>query len=191
MISTTFQKNSLNQYQSYQKMRQQLISASNEILHHSKQAIFSLHRNDRSAAKKLLAQNLKQIKALQKGLLVKHPELSQQGAYLAALEEFMEAQLFLDVISKKELDQLSGVEIPVDQYIGGLCDMTGELVRQATLLATEQQFDTVEYYYEIVGEVIGFLIKFNLTGHLRQKFDDAKRNLKRLEGIRYDISLRG
>ena len=36
----------------------------------------------------------------------------------------------------------------------------------------------------------GFMLKLYMTGHGRQKFDDAKRNLKRLEGILYDISIR-
>ena len=33
-------------------------------------------------------------------------------------------------------------------------------------------------------------IEFDLVSHLRQKYDDAKRNLKRMESIMYDISLR-
>ncbi len=177
-------------YQSHQDMRHQLIQQSNAALRSSKQAIFSLHRDDLSAAKQLLADVERTFLALQKGLLKKHPQLKQQGAYLAALEEFVEASLLYQVFTAGSIGPIAKVEIGADQYIGGLCDLTGELTRQAVLKATEQDYETVEQYYSLVEETVGALLQFDLVSHLRQKYDDAKRNLKRLEGIRYDISLR-
>ena len=35
-----------------------------------------------------------------------------------------------------------------------------------------------------------FLLQMDLTGHLRTKVDQAKQHVKKLEEIRYDLSLR-
>jgi predicted translin family RNA/ssDNA-binding protein len=71
-----------------------------------------------------------------------------------------------------------------------LADLTGELVRQAVLQSTRKSYQNIEKYREISEEIVGFMLKLYLTGSSRQKFDEAKRNLKRLEEILYDLSLR-
>jgi hypothetical protein len=39
--------------------------------------------------------------------------------------------------------------------------------------------------------VVENLLRLDLTGYLRQKFDQAKKNLRQLEQILYDLRLRG
>ena len=76
-------------------------------------------------------------------------------------------------------------------YLSAVCDLTGELVRKAVNQATKRKFKEVEKYRDTVEEIIGELIKLNMNnGHLRSKFDDAKRNLRRLEEMLYDIRIK-
>lgn len=178
------------QYQTHRTMRHKLIQESNAVLREAKQAIFSLHRLDKVKARKQLDGVKKSFQNLQKDLLKKQPELKLQGAYLAAIEEYVEAELFYQAMTIGKVSEIKGLDIGADQYLGGLSDLTGELTRQAVLRATEQDYETVEKYFNITQEVVGAMIQFDLVGHQRQKYDDAKRNLKRLESIRYDISLR-
>ena len=77
-----------------------------------------------------------------------------------------------------------------DLVIGGLSDFTGELSRQAVLKATEGDAKTVEKVFLTVRDVIEFLLKMNLTGSLRTKFDQAKHNLRKIEEVRYESSRR-
>ena len=60
----------------------------------------------------------------------------------------------------------------------------------AVLKATERQLKDVEKIYTTVSDVVRHLAEADLTGQARQKFDEAKRNLKRVEEIRYELSLR-
>jgi predicted translin family RNA/ssDNA-binding protein len=190
MLNKTFQKALLKEYQERQQQRHELISVANDALRQSKQAIFSLHRLDMAAARKQLDAVNKTFVQLQKTMLKKNRQLAQQGAYLASVEEYLEAELFYQAMNGQPISAIKNLELGVDQYIGALSDLTGELTRQAVLRATDKDYETVKRYTQIVEEVIGALIEFDLVSHLRQKYDDAKRNLKRLEGIQYDISLR-
>lgn len=190
MLDTKTMQKLKSDYKMHRDMRHNLIGSSNDLLKLAKQAIFTLHRNDFAVAKKTLDEIKKGLQKLQKGLFKKHPQLRLQGAYLAAVEEYVEAELFYQALTAKKIQMIKGVEIGAEQYIGGICDMTGELGRRAVIKATEKEFDEVEKYTRIVEEVTGILLQFDLVGQYRQKYDDVKRNLKRLEGIRYDISLR-
>lgn len=190
MLEKSLHKSLLKDYQTHQDQRHQLIGRSNSALRKSKQAIFHLHRGSVKKARATLDAVKKEFQNIEKTMLKKHPSLKQQGAYLAALEEFVEAELFYQALKSGKLTEIKGVYIPAEQYIGGISDMTGELTRQSVLKASEKKFNEVQKFAEIVESVVGALIEFDLTGSLRQKYDDAKRNLKRIESVLYDISLR-
>ncbi|MBI4122080.1 MAG: hypothetical protein HY461_02005 [Parcubacteria group bacterium] len=190
MLHKPFHKTLLKEYQGQQQQRHELIASANNALRSAKQAIFSLHRGDNTAARRQLDEVHKSFIQLQKTTLKGNPQLAQQGAYLAAIEEYLEAELFYQALMRKPLTAVKGLAAGVESYLGALSDLTGELTRQAVLRATGKDFKTVAYYADVVEEVVGALIEFDLTSHLRQKYDDAKRNLKRIESIRYDISLR-
>lgn len=190
MLNKTLQARLKKEYQTHRSMRHKLIETSNTALRNAKQAIFSLHRGDEKKSRQQLDSVKKTFQQLQKGLLKKHPQLQLQGAYLAALEEYVEAELFYQAVTKGKVSEIKGVVIGAEQYLGGMSDLTGELTRQAVLRATEGDYKTLERFFKITEEVVGALIQFDLVGQLRQKYDDAKRNLKRLEAMRYDISLR-
>jgi translin len=191
MIDKKFLQKLLAAYRGHQSMRHDVIARSNEALRFAKQAIFRLHRADHKGSREQLDQVKKLLATLQKQLLKKHPELMHQGAYLAALEEYAEAELFYGAMVQGKVAEIKGIQIAAEQYLAALADLTGELTRQAVLKATERDHATVEKYFRITEELVGGLIQFDLVGVLRQKYDDAKRNLKRLESVRYDMSLRG
>lgn len=190
MLNKSLQTALLKQYQSHNAQRHKLIAQANDALRASKQAIFSLHRDDAKNARKQLDAVNKQFVHIQKTVLKTNPELKLQGAYLAALEEYLEAELFYQAMSGNDLAIIKNLDIRVDQYLAALCDLTGELTRQAVLRATAKDAQAVSRYHALTESLIGMLIQFDLVGGLRQKYDDAKRNLKRLESVRYDLSLR-
>lgn len=190
MLNKTVQARLLKEYHNHTAMRHKLIQQANDALRAAKQAIFSLHRNDDKAARKQLDSVNKDLAAIAKTVLKSNPELRNQGAYLAALEEYLEAELFYQAMQGQDLQFIENLDIRADQYIGALSDLTGELTRQAVLRATDKDYEAVNRYHALAESIIGMLIQFDLVSNLRQKYDDAKRNLKRLESIKYDISLR-
>jgi len=116
--------------------------------------------------------------------------LDYEGAYLAAMEEYVEAKLFHQYLKNGKISAITGLKIDCDSYLGGLCDFTGELVRKAIYLATKHRYKEVEACAQAIEAVMGELIQFNLLGPLRPKFDQAKNNLRKIEEIMYDLEIK-
>ncbi|MBI4135396.1 hypothetical protein HY477_01535 [Candidatus Uhrbacteria bacterium] len=177
------------EYDTYESARRELIGISNTALSKAKQAIFALHRDDMSAADALLQEVEHTFGNLEKQFKVL-PELRYEGAYRAALEEYVEGKLFYEWMRMGKVMELKGMRIDADSYLAGLSDLTGELTRKAVQRATQGRTQEVEKLAEVVRDVVEQLIKFDLTGYLRTKYDQAKQNLRRVEEVLYDIKMR-
>ncbi|MBU1131029.1 hypothetical protein KJ840_02755 [Patescibacteria group bacterium] len=189
MIKKSFLSKIKKDLELYQKERNEIIGESRRILQKSKTAIFALHRLDEKQAK----ENIKEAESLLKKLnrtYNKNNRLRFEGSYKAAMEEYVEAKTFHQVLSGKALDKLGIETIGPEEYINGLADLTGELVRQAVLQATRGNYQVLKKYKIFTEEIVGYLLTLYLSGQCRQKFDDAKRNLKRLEQIIYEVQVR-
>lgn len=189
MLNKKFFSEILKNYTSYSSKRHEIIKLSSDALRMSKQSIFALHRDDFKTA----SDNLRKVELIFKSLekkFVTNKNLAREGSYLAALEEYVEAKMFYKVLNNKKVDKISGITIDYPVYLAGICDLTGELTRKALAYATLGDVNKVEEIKENVTEVVAELIRFNLTGKLRLKYEEVKRNLKKLEEILYDLKLR-
>ncbi len=173
----------------YDKIRKDVISMSNDALHHSKRAIFALHRDDKIEAKIKLNQ-AKEIFQKMDSEFKKEPRVFHEGSYKAAAEEYVEACLFYQFVKKDNIGGVAGLSVSPEVFTAGLCDVPGELYRYAVKAATNKDLDMVKQCADAAQEIIGELIEFNLTKYLRTKFDQAKAAVQRLEGIVYELSLR-
>ena len=180
----------LADYINYSSKRHQIIKDASDALRLSKQAIFSIHRDDMETAGQLIKDVEKILESI-KTHFKSDGSLRYQGSFKAALEEYAEAKFFYNVLQGKEINFLEEKELNYEAYLSAICDLTGELVRKAVNQATKGKFDKVQEYRDVTEEIIGELIKLNMNnGHLRSKFDDAKRNLRRLEEMLYDIKIK-
>jgi len=177
------------EYDHYYLSRQKIIGVANDALTNAKQAIFSLHRDDLKETEKLLLAAEKKLSSLRK-YFNQNLFLEDEGAYRAAIEEYAEAKLFWQVMTKGKIDFIKNINLYFAGYLGGLCDLTGELLRKIILLATAEKFKEAQKLKEIIADIIAQMIKFNLTGYLRNKFDAAKHNLRKAEEVLYDVKMR-
>jgi predicted translin family RNA/ssDNA-binding protein len=189
MINKTFFVKIKKNLELHQKERNEIIEKSRQILQLSKTAIFALHRHDAKQAEISITEAEAILKDLNKSYN-KGNRLRFEGSYKAALEEYVEAKTFSQVMNNQELDELEFESIGPEEYINGLADLSGELVRQAILQATQGNYKVLDQYKLFTDEIVAFLLTLYLSGQGRQKFDDAKRNLKRLEQIIYEVTLR-
>ncbi|MBI4435363.1 hypothetical protein HY630_01715 [Candidatus Uhrbacteria bacterium] len=166
-----------------------MAARSNDALSKSKRAIFALHRDDLTEAGGLLAQAEAQFKVIEKTFRT-IPELKEEGSYRAALEEYAEAMLFAGYLRTGRIVVLDARANQPAIYLAGLSDATGELVRYATRQVTLGHPEVVREVQEVVSMVIEFMLDLDLTGYLRTKFDQAKKNLSRLEQMTYDLAIR-
>ena len=189
MIDKKFFSKLKKDYIGFDANRRVVISKSNDILKLSKQAIFALHRNEIKQADTALKECERLHKSLQ-SLFKKDKKLEFQGAYEAGMEEYAEARLFYNYIRYKRVTGIKEIALSNDAYIGGLSDFTGELVRYATREATKNHIDEVQKVYDTVEKIIQQLLLMNIVGSLRNKYDQATNNLRKLEGMLYDITLK-
>lgn len=188
MINKKFIATLRNDYIEKNNQRRQIISRSNIILNNSKKAIFAIHRGDLAIAQERLSENEDIITKLKKDF--GEHRATEEGAFMAGLEEYVEARLFFDFIKTGNIGKIKEVKVPLESYLGGLCDLTGELIRLATNKAIEKNFAEIKNVKNVINEVLNELIDFDITGYHRTKYDQARTNLKKIEQMDYEINLR-
>jgi predicted translin family RNA/ssDNA-binding protein len=189
MIETEFLEKLKKDYQANESQRRQIISAANNILFEAKKTIFALQRQDFKSAVVKLNDAEKALKDLQARFGA--ARLNREGAYKAAVEEYLEASTFHATIKGKKISAISSLDLDYEGYLGGICDLIGELVRYATNRAAAGKFNDVAKIKKIADDIMAQLVNFDLTGYLRTKYDQARGHLRKLEQMAYEIKLRG
>jgi len=170
----------------FDKQREKTIAASREIIKLSKKIIYALHEGD----KKTAANDVKIITA-------KIKQLSKNKDYdtniaSVAFQEFVEALTYYWFDTKGYLPTHKQLDVSVDHYLLGLCDLTGELVRRAIHDGIKQKYESMVAIKDLVAAIHAEFLKLNLrNGELRKKSDSIKYNLQKLEDLVFNIQLYG
>lgn len=188
MINKTFIKKLKEEHNAHDSERRQIISLSNTVLHDSKRVIFGLHRGDKKKAEESLKEIEKILDKLEKKF--GYVRISQEGAYKAGVEEYVEAKSFYQVLKGEKVSKFKNIKISHDSYLAGICDLTGELVRRAINEAAAGNLKEVNQVKKIINDIMTELVEFNMTGYLRTKYDQARGNLRKIEHINYEIKIR-
>ena len=170
------------------KRREMAIQQSREIIKLSKLIIYSIHRDDLGEAKKLIAQIKTRKKELDK--IYKVP--LDMDMHNVAEQEYVEALCYYDFVENKKIPDKNSLGVNTENYLSGLCDLTGELGRKAVADVINKKFKQALLIKELVDEIYGEFLKFNLrNSELRKKSDQIKWNLKKLEDIIFDVNIKG
>jgi predicted translin family RNA/ssDNA-binding protein len=175
----------------FDSQREGIIKRSRDILADSKHAIYCVHRDDMKKAHELLGRAKGEIGQLRK-IISRFSEMESIGAFSSAVQEHVEALAFHSFVSAGRLPTKKETGASTEDYLMGICDFTGELARRAVLLASKKDYGGIEKIKDMVDEINGQLLQFNFrNGELRKKYDSVKWNLKKIEDVFYDISIRG
>jgi len=188
MINSKFLVQLKKEYRAQESERRQIGSAANNILFQAKKTIFALQRQEFSLGQEKLEEIAKNLKDLEKKFGSKR--LNQEGTYKAAVEEYLEAYTFNRVINGKKIDKVTGLNLNHASYLGGICDLIGELVRYATNQAAKGKFEAVAKIKTEAEDIMSGLLDFDMTAYLRTKYDQARGHLRKLEQMAYDIKIR-
>ena len=82
--------------EAFDKERDYTIKASREIIKLSKKVIYAVHRADLKSAEKALGEMDAEVKKLKDN--TKHPKLLSSGSYKVAIQEYVEALCFFELI---------------------------------------------------------------------------------------------
>ncbi len=188
MINKKFTQKLKKDYSQREGERRQIISLANVVLHDSKRAIFNLHRGNTKKAEEMLKEIEKVLVKLEKKF--GFARINEEGSYKAGAEEYVEAKMLYSYLAGKKLDKFKVVNLNFDSYLAGICDLTGELVRRAINESASGNIKEVEKVKQAINDIMAELVEFDMTAYLRTKYDQAKRNLRKIEQIDYEIKIR-
>jgi len=159
------------------------------------QAIFALHRGDVTGASKQLDAAGRLASALLAEECTAMPALRQQGAVGGMLEELAEAALF-DAWLRQSGTLLprsavvGGVLTPAE-YLGGICDLVGEVGRYAVRRATERDAAAVREALATAMAVHSAMLSLGgvLPRGTHKKLETLKQAVRKLETLLYELSL--
>jgi len=167
--------------------REEIIQTSRGIINLSKQVIYATQRNDLKDAASAIKNIKEKIKKLRKVNIATDTNINA-----VAFQEYVEAIAFYEFVKNGKIPTRASLRVSAEDYLSGLCDLTGELVRKAIYDVIHKKFDEAERIKELVHDIYGEFLKLHLrNGELRKKSDAIKWNLKKLEEVMYDISMKG
>lgn len=167
--------------------REEVIQTSREIISLSKQVIYAAQRNDLKEAESAIKTIKDKVKKLRKVSINTDTNINA-----VAFQEYVEAIAFYEFVKNNKVPTRASLNVSAEDYLSGLCDLTGELVRKAIYDVIHKKFGEAEKIKELVHDIYGEFLKLHLrNGELRKKSDSIKWNLKKLEEVMYDISMKG
>lgn len=175
-------------YKQNESERRQIISASNDILFKAKKTIFAIQKGDNKSSENGLKEMEEAFKKLEKNF--GENRLLREGAYKAAAEEYMEGKSFYSILKNGKVETVKDLSFNYETYLGGVCDMIGELVRYATNQAAAGKFSVISKMKKIAANSLEELADFDMTGYLRTKYDQARGHLRKLEQMSYEVKIR-
>ncbi|BGP43499.1 Translin-1 [Rhodotorula kratochvilovae] len=121
----------------------------------------------------------------------------QQASYIVVLRVFLDRE---DVPTKGEVAQQLGIQdewkdhffLSTEEYLHSLISLVNELSRLAVNRVTLGDYQAPVQYSRFAKELSNAFGLLNLKNDsLRKRFDSIKYDVKRLEEVVYDLSLRG
>lgn len=181
-------------------LRESLIKKSRDGQKAAKNAIYALHRGDKEKALELIEQSEKCIKEDLLPIVQEEPPL-KRGSYSNVLEEYAEAKLFYAWLFGKTDDKESpsgdlltpedfAIELSPEEYLGGLCDLTGEIGRYAVQRGTAR--DTAGVKLSLLSNsciLTTIETMERAPSGINKKMDQLRRSAEKLERMLYEMSL--
>ncbi len=168
------------QFERFEKNREKCIDSAGKLRSLAKRAIGYIGHGDTKRAKRALGEAMRTVKDLRL-MLLRHPYLHSVPALNEGLEEFVEAILLARYVTGNlDFPTPSAIGVNHEAYIGGLCDMTGEMVRIARNHPEKSASIAADAaaIYRVVSEMV-----VARNSRIRAKLQQLEHNVIRLEEI--------
>lgn len=188
------------------KLRETLIKTARDAQKAAKNSIFAMHRGNTKSAVKLLVDCENCVRNDLLPIVKEEPTL-RGGSFSNVLEEYVEGKLFYcwlhgngegesgDSNSNTPAGKILSFDditlpITVDEYIGGLCDLTGEIGRFAVARGTVRDKESVKLCLETSKNIyMAIRMAGKLPGNISKKLNPLKNSIEKMERILYEQSL--
>ncbi len=175
------------------RAREEAIRISREIIRFSGWSVTSIHRGDIDSARRNLGEAESRVATLLE-LLKPYPELYYSGMVYNAVSEYVEARLFLDLVTGSGLKGPEDLGVPPVPYLQGLGDLVGELRRLSLELVRRGRYGDawklLEAMEAIYLEMRGLDYPEALAPGVRHKADVARRLVDDTKAFLVDMESR-
>ena len=173
--------------------REEIVKISRDVIRYSGWSITEVHKGDINNALNYLIECENKAKELIK-LSLNAPELTYSGLVYNALSEYVEAKIFLNIITNKEIPTNEELDVPPVPYLQGLGDVVGELKRYALESVRKGDFDTAWKSLEIMEiiylEMRGLDYSDAILPGVRHKIDVARNLIDETKSLLVDLQSR-
>eukprot|EP00533_Pseudo-nitzschia_delicatissima_P003873 CAMPEP_0116092084 /NCGR_PEP_ID=MMETSP0327-20121206/7848_1 /TAXON_ID=44447 /ORGANISM="Pseudo-nitzschia delicatissima, Strain B596" /LENGTH=455 /DNA_ID=CAMNT_0003583475 /DNA_START=191 /DNA_END=1558 /DNA_ORIENTATION=- len=187
-------------------LRENLIKKCRDGQKAAKQAIYALHRKDFTKAAKLISDCENCITQQLLPIVQEEPPLKNSN-YGDVIEEYAEAKLFYAWLLGNDGEEVSMedgkpkgklllpleftfVSLEPDQYLGGLCDLTGEIGRFAVQKGTERDYEGVHQCLEANTAILAAVQGLEKPpNRLNKKMETLRRSVSKIQRMIYEMSL--
>lgn len=172
------------------KVREKVIRQSRKIIKTSKTAIGAVHRDEIAKAENVLDKMRDDLKEL-KDTAKKNPRLQYEGIFRVAVQEYVEALSLLEFLKSNKIITYNQEFVNEENYIAGLCDLSGELVRKAINSSINDNYDMAVKIRKVLEDLYIELSKFEFrNGELRRKYDGIKYDIKKLDDLVFQLKMK-
>ena len=173
-------------YQKFEEARRSGLKLSDQLRIEAKVSIGYL-LNDKTAEADKTLNKAAMIYAELMKLLKDSPYLHSIGGVHVGTEEYVEACLLADYLEGKPLRAIEDLAVNHEAYIGGLCDMSGELLRYGR--KHPEKMKQIEADLEDLHQnCLQIIVSRNNV--IRKKLGDLERNTKHMEEMIYQWELK-
>jgi translin len=161
-----------------EKIREDALKASRDIIIWCRKGIQQLHRNQMDEAESFMNQaaaKLTQLHEITKG----HPDVFHSGYVENAAQEYVEIQCLYHIMKGIALPDPDSIQIEYNAYLLGLCDVVGELRRGALDFMLEGNTSKANVYLTYMDRIYDAIMSFDYPSALIpiKKKQDMVRNL--------------
>jgi translin len=174
-------------------IRENAIKRARDVIKASGWAITAVHKGNLEEALKYLEEAEIAVRDLL-NMVKDYPELYYSGMVYNAVSEYVEARVFIDIITGKGLKGPLELGVQPVPYLQGLGDVVGELRRLALEYVRRENFKTAWRLLEIMEAIYFELRRFDypeaIAPGIRHKADVARRLVDDTKAMLIDLEKR-
>ena len=148
-----------------EKIREEALKTSRDIIINCRRGIQQLHRDQRSEAEKYLKQASSKITQLY-DLTKDHPDIFHAGFVENAAQEFVEIHCLYNIMKGEDLPDPDSIQVTYSAYLLGLCDVVGELRRGALDFMLEGNTAKANEYLGYMDQIYDAIMSFDYPSSL-------------------------
>ena len=147
-------------FDAQEKIREEVLDASREVIRSSARAIAAVHRNDRTDSDEMFAKARETLATLADAVRAE-PRLADSGTIISAYQEYCEAALVRVLIWGGKLLTAEELDVSYKAYLAALADVTGELRRHALDMIRADDVSEAERMLKLMEEIFEMMMEFD------------------------------